>query len=311
MNNQMENLFSPARLGNRMGAVLLFATLCNTFLYSLRLPFIPESSPLSLMASSTGLYLCLLVFSRLLLGRGLFQGITLKPQTPEQIGFLHALPFVLVGVFVSHFLVCLLGASGLLGFLNANLSSVPSSNSFADFFTAIVYAPILEELIFRGVFLQKLRPYGNLFAVFVTSVLFALLHGITAPLVFISGFFFGVAYLISGNLLVSIALHSLYNLVGCFTSDFSQFLPAYPVKTVYWAGAGLCLVFSIAFFILCLKVPRLKAALESWSCETLKSQYSQEKVSFKDFFRASGMICFYILFSFQIFSILISFSKLL
>ena len=47
--------------------------------------------------------------------------------------------------------------------------------------SACIIAPIMEELLFRGLILQTLKRYGNVFAILVTSLLFALLHGNLPP----------------------------------------------------------------------------------------------------------------------------------
>ena len=73
--------------------------------------------------------------------------------------------------------------------------------------------PILEELIFRGVLLEGLRKYGNLFGIIMSSVLFGLMHqNIAQCLPAISiGLVWGYIAVKSGSLLPSIFLHILNN----------------------------------------------------------------------------------------------------
>lgn len=69
-------------------------------------------------------------------------------------------------------------------------------------------AGVSEELLFRGL----LQP---MFGLTITSVLFGLAHWVTFEYVVLAsglGFFFGTTLLFSDNLLVPIAVHSLYNI---------------------------------------------------------------------------------------------------
>src|SRR5436305_1518197 len=73
-----------------------------------------------------------------------------------------------------------------------------------------VAAPVVEELLFRGVVLESLRRRGAFFAVFVSSVLFALAH--LGGLVYYTGcgVVLGVLYWRRG-LWASISAHAAFN----------------------------------------------------------------------------------------------------
>ncbi|NEQ85701.1 MAG: CPBP family intramembrane metalloprotease [Moorea sp. SIO2I5] len=80
-------------------------------------------------------------------------------------------------------------------------------------FSAIVCAPLLEELICRGIILQKwAMKWGIKAGIVTSSLLFALYHlrFDIVPL-FIAGTLFCVVYFKTGNLIVPIICHSLYN----------------------------------------------------------------------------------------------------
>ncbi|MEZ7624448.1 type II CAAX endopeptidase family protein [Streptococcus sp. 27098_8_22] len=92
-----------------------------------------------------------------------------------------------------------------------------------SFFLIVVFAPLTEELIFRGMLACFLFPRQDnvkqttLFLL-VTSIIFALVHFPGTPqqfLVYASlGFSLGLAYVSKGGLAYSIALHALNNLIG-------------------------------------------------------------------------------------------------
>lgn len=79
-----------------------------------------------------------------------------------------------------------------------------------------IIAPISEEFIFRGILLNRLdKKLPMIVAILLSSLLFGFLHGASG---FISAFIFGVCmcivYLKTQNILVSISIHFLNNLLA-------------------------------------------------------------------------------------------------
>ena len=79
---------------------------------------------------------------------------------------------------------------------------------------AVLLAPVVEELIFRGLLLHRWAlKWGPMRGLVATSVAFALLH--PSPVnAFILGFGFGLIYLSTGSLWLTIAAHSLNNFIA-------------------------------------------------------------------------------------------------
>ena len=110
---------------------------------------------------------------------------------------------------------------GMLYFCDFILKGVNSCNAFNtflpfSFLATIVVSPISEELIFRGVFLNRLKLIvPTTFAVLISSLLFASLHGFGS---IFSAFIFAVCvailYLKTDNILVPIFAHFLNNLIA-------------------------------------------------------------------------------------------------
>ena len=72
---------------------------------------------------------------------------------------------------------------------------------------------VLEELLFRGVVLQGLRPAGDGVALVFSSLMFGLMHGTLyqIPFAFILGLVFGYIVLKTGNILWTMLLHVINN----------------------------------------------------------------------------------------------------
>lgn len=85
------------------------------------------------------------------------------------------------------------------------------------FLSAIVIAPLAEEILFRGLVYASVKRYTErYFAAVFSSLAFALLHanlGSFAPL-FVLGMFFALAYEITGCLAVPILMHAFFNAVS-------------------------------------------------------------------------------------------------
>lgn len=72
---------------------------------------------------------------------------------------------------------------------------------------------LLEELLFRGVILQGLRPAGDMQALLCSSLMFGLMHGTMSqiPFAFVLGLVFGYITLKTGNILWTMGLHAFNN----------------------------------------------------------------------------------------------------
>lgn len=81
--------------------------------------------------------------------------------------------------------------------------------------TAIVPA-ISEEFFFRGALLGAMKPYGQGFAIVMSSVIFGLIHGNLGqiPFAIAGGMFFAFLTVYSGSLIPSIILHCINNLLS-------------------------------------------------------------------------------------------------
>ncbi len=93
----------------------------------------------------------------------------------------------------------------------------PRNWTLAYVFMAVVMAPVIEEVTFRGVAFGALisRNVGPVAAIILSSAAFALIHMQYSPaamlVVFISGIGFAILRLISGTVSVPIIAHSVAN----------------------------------------------------------------------------------------------------
>lgn len=93
------------------------------------------------------------------------------------------------------------------------------------FMKVAVVAPIVEELIFRGLILKGLRRnYNSFTAVFISALLFALFHlnPWQFPATFILGLLLGWIMIRTNNIILSILGHSINNFLVLLSITFWQ-----------------------------------------------------------------------------------------
>ena len=78
--------------------------------------------------------------------------------------------------------------------------------------TAVTPA-FVEEFAFRGVIMQSLRKFGDKFAVIVTAVIFAIVHGnfVQIPFAFVVGLALGYAVIRTGSIWAGVIIHFINN----------------------------------------------------------------------------------------------------
>lgn len=101
-----------------------------------------------------------------------------------------------------------------LSALESIQSATMDFDSLSMFLYAAVGAPIMEEIIFRGLVLRHLEPYGKSFAIVMSAFLFGIFHGniVQIPYAFLVGLVLGYVA-IEYNILWAMVLHMINNLV--------------------------------------------------------------------------------------------------
>lgn len=114
-------------------------------------------------------------------------------------------------------IMALLVAGTIVVFLAAGWPMQALPPSRFDIFSAVVEAPVVEESIYRWLFVTGLVaavPRGRWVAVVLCGAVFAYLHfvyGNPGPDNFIGGYLFAWMYLRSGSILVPMAFHAAAN----------------------------------------------------------------------------------------------------
>lgn len=126
----------------------------------------------------------------------------------------------------------------------------------AEFLGVAVMVPVLEEFAFRGVILSGLRRYGTGFAIVCSSVIFGMAHMSASSVVFatIAGLAMGTAYVLTGNLWVSVTIHALNNGISIVESYSGLFVGEGPGRQEMLSGLTMLIVCAVGLLALVLVI---------------------------------------------------------
>ena len=121
------------------------------------------------------------------------------------------------------------------------------AGSLSMFLYMGIFAPLSEEILFRGLVLETLRPYGKRFAIFGSAVLFGLFHGnlLQTPYAFGVGLLLGYAA-VEYSFVWAVVLHLFNNLVlADLLTRLMNVLPVFLQDGLYVLIFGGCFVASL------------------------------------------------------------------
>lgn len=124
--------------------------------------------------------------------------------------------FMYAGNYIST--IVLTFFEGILGITTTNPieSVVAESNVIVDIIFIVILAPILEEIFFRKIVCDRIRPLGEGYAIVLSAAIFGLGHGnfYQFAYTFLIGLLLALVYVKTGKLRYSIFYHMAFNLVG-------------------------------------------------------------------------------------------------
>jgi len=157
--------------------------------------------------------------------------------------------------------------------IKKELMDFGSQTGIFAFLLMVVAAPILEELIFRGIMLDGLlKKYSPVTAILISSLLFGIIH--LNPWQFLTGLIIGLfsgwVYYRSRSLSLSIIIHATANLSG-FLMRYLIDLESYMDKTLaemYGGLVNLILAIAGSIIIVSICICSLKKAFDKTRVET-------------------------------------------
>ena len=155
------------------------------------------------------------------LGLGLFVRITHKipifKYEKKKISFLSILLCFLLQFTAMWILTVFVNISAVLSGNNTSIEI--DATSLYMLFMLLIFNPIIEEIVFRKLFADKLLRYGERFYILVSSFCFAIVHGVSLGIpqivyTFILGMIWAYLMVKTGDIKLTIIMHALSNLFG-------------------------------------------------------------------------------------------------
>lgn len=121
-----------------------------------------------------------------------------------------------LGNLVGTYLNSLIGAFLGREITDTTSELIENSPIWVILIVAVIIGPIVEELIFRKLLMDKLGMYGDRIAIVVSAVAFGLFHGNLYQFFYAAllGFLLSYVYSKTSNILYPIAIHMILNFIG-------------------------------------------------------------------------------------------------
>lgn len=131
--------------------------------------------------------------------------------------------------------------------MNAGAENIAGGNAFGTFMIAVIAAPVVEEILFRGIALRSVRKFAPAWAsILISSVLFGVYHLniVQAAYATLMGIAAGILYEKKRNLLFPILVHFANNLItmlqGFAPSEVNELISIFILIMIAPAGYVVC-----------------------------------------------------------------------
>ena len=205
-----------------------------------------------------------------------------KPMTAAD--FLSLLALFLSGQLIYQIVMTvvelILNACGLSVLAGMEAVSMDTGN-FTMFLSGGIFAPITEEILFRGLIQRTLRPYGKRFAIIMSAFAFGIFHGnlLQTPYAFLVGLILGYVaseYSIGWAML----LHMINNLVlGDMLPRLTGGLPEYVTGLIIYAILLPCGIASLVLLI-----------VRRQDIRSYRAKYPLDRLFVRCFFSSAGTV---------------------
>ena len=143
-----------------------------------------------------------------------------RPWGPAQYigGFVVAYGFMYLGNFIGTYIGLIVQTlfPGTTAATNEVQNMVLTGEMWVNVLFMVMVGPVVEELLFRKLLVDRFKAYGDWIAVLVSGLMFGLFHGnLTQGIyTFLFGCILAYIYLKTGNILITISYHVIINFLG-------------------------------------------------------------------------------------------------
>lgn len=191
-----------------------------------------------------------LIGAKILKSQKLFKAIPYNPPKDKSKAF----SLVLIGFggcllanYVTVFLRLLGEGFGIYSDYTAMQDPSSTFDVIMIFIGSSLIPPLVEEFAIRGVLMQSLRKYGNLFAIIASAFVFGVFHGnaVQMPFAFLCGLFIGYAVIASESLWTGVIIHALMNGMSAISSGLVYYFDEYVSNNFFYIGSAVGITLGI------------------------------------------------------------------
>ena len=157
------------------------------------------------------------------------------------------------------------GIGKLLGRTPENILNLAmeQSSRLYNIVVAVILAPLFEEWVFRKMLIDRVNRLGDRAAMFLSALLFGLVHGNLYQFfyTFLVGLVFAYVYLRTGRIRYSLVMHMLINLLfGVGTTEIA----ALNNTILIGVWGGIELILAIAGLVMLIREWKNRKLLRGW-----------------------------------------------
>lgn len=190
----------------------------------------------------------------------------------------------ILGSALNYGIAYLLGKDGES--LNQMAELLSKTNPWITLFFVVLLGPTVEEYMFRGLVLERIRMYGDRTAVIFTAVMFGLYHGNLVQFLYATalGVFFGYLKVRTNDLRYCIGAHMLVNLTGSIVIPGLSYSRYAPLQIL-----GILIMLALMVFgVWCFLKHRGRLVLEN------NDMPGESHPSLRKLYLNKGMVIFYL-----------------
>ena len=264
MNTEIRKTFS--KIGLSLAATTIIIEVIGTilvFLTKLYDPFLINSSWFNYVITAVSFYLIGLPLFYLMVSKI----PSYKPEINKKLSIGNFLIIIVIAFsllyivnFITAMLIGIITVISGHNFMNPINDVISNSKWYITLLVAGIMAPIFEEIMFRGIIIDKLRKYGDTCAIVTSAILFGLFHGNLFQCFYAAalGLILGYLKVRTNSLRYSIILHMIINITGGIL--LPQILSTKNILTMYLVSAIVLSLIAagIALFVLNYKKIKLE-----------------------------------------------------
>lgn len=217
--NETKKVFSKIGLGYFIGTIVIYATQILTMKIAEMInPALLENMDISVLLSIAPMYLIGIPVLVALVKR--VPATEIPQRRMKWWQFLLAFIMCYALMYICNWIG--LGLTTVIGLLinstvgNPIVSLATSTNILTNIIFMVILAPIIEEMVFRKLLVDRTVRYGQGISILLSGLMFGLFHGNLNQFVYAFGIgcFFAFIYVKTGNIKYSIIMHMIINFFG-------------------------------------------------------------------------------------------------